>query len=197
MSAEPAEKRSWTAEEYLAWERLQPTKHEFFDGEIFAMAGATLEHNVLVANVVGELRSALREKACTACPSDMRVKVPATGLYTYPDAVVFCGKADLDDETRDTLLNPRVLVEVLSESSEAYDRGKKFEQYRSIPSFTEYLLVAQDHVLIEHFSRQADNSWVLREARAGGKIELASIDCVLEVDEIYLKVFGAADAKGS
>ena len=127
----------------------------------------------------------------------MRVKVPEAGLYTYPDAVVFCGKAQLEDATHDTLLNPSVLVEVLSESSEAYDRGKKFEQYRSIPSFTEYLLVAQDQVLIEHFSRQADNSWVLREARAGGKIDLVSIGCVVEVDEIYLKVFSATGAQVS
>ena len=198
MSAEPAEKRSWTAEEYLAWERVQPTKHEFFEGEIFAMAGATVAHNLLVARVVTALTNALDAGPCNACPSDMRVKVPATGLYTYPDAVVFCGKAELeDDETLDTLLNPRVLVEVLSESSEAYDRGKKFEQYRSIPSFTEYLLVAQDHVLIEHFSRQADNSWVLREARAGGRIDLASIGCVLQVDQIYLKVFSATGTQGS
>jgi Uma2 family endonuclease len=197
MSAEPAEKRSWTPDEYLAWERLQPTKHEFFDGEIFAMAGATLEHNLLVANVVGELRDALRKQPCNVCPSDMRVNVPATGLFTYPDAVVFCGKAELKDEAHDTLLNPTVLVEVLSESSEAYDRGKKFEQYRSIPSFTDYLLVAQDHVLIEHFSRQADSSWVLREARAGGRIDLASIGVVLQVDEIYLKVFSAAGGQVS
>ena len=89
MSAEPAEKRSWTAEEYLAWERLQPTKHEFFEGEIFAMAGATLEHHLLVARVVTALTNALDASPCNACPSDMRVKVPATGLYTYPDAVVF------------------------------------------------------------------------------------------------------------
>jgi Uma2 family endonuclease len=197
MSAEPAEKRSWTAEEYLAWERLQPSKHEFFAGEIFAMAGATLEHNLLVARIVTALTNALNDGPCNACPSDMRVKIPAIGLYTYPDAVVFCGKAELEDKTHDTLLNPRVLVEVLSETSEAYDRGKKFEYYRSIPSFTEYLLVSQDQVLIEHFSRQADNSWVLREARAGGSIDLASIGCVLKVDEIYLKVFSAVGARMS
>ncbi len=197
MSAEPAEKRSWTAEEYLAWERLQPTKHEFFEGEIFAMAGATLEHNLLVARVVTALTNALNDGPCNACPSDMRVKIPATGLYTYPDAVVFCGQAELEDKSHDTLLNPRVLVEVLSETSEAYDRGKKFEHYRTIPSFTEYLLVAQDQVLIEHFSRQADNSWVLREVRAGGTIDLASIGCVLEIDRIYLKVFSAVGARRS
>ena len=190
MSAEPAEKRSWTVEEYLSWERLQPTKHEFFEGEIFAMAGATREHNLLVLNIGAELRNALRKTPCEVYPSDMRVKIPATGLYTYPDDVVVCGKAEFEDDKLDTLLNPKVLVEVLSESSEAYDRGKKFEQYRSIPSFTEHLLVAQDQALIEHYSRQADDAWLLREARLGGQLELPSIGCVLQVAEIYMKVFG-------
>lgn len=189
MSAEPAEKRIWTAQEYLAWERLQPTKHAFFQGEIFAMAGATREHNLLVANVVGELRNALRKKPCEVYPSDMRAKIPATGLYTYPDAVVVCGKPEFEDAVHDTLLNPKVIVEVLSASSESYDRGKKFEQYRSVASLAEYVLVAQDQVLVEHFSRQADGSWLLREARVGGRVALPSIDCTIEVDEIYSKVF--------
>ncbi len=197
MSAEPVEKRSWTAEEYLAWERLQPTKHEFFQGAVRAMAGATLEHSLILVNVAAQLGSALRKSCCVVLLSNMRLKIPATRLYTYPDALVVCGTPELEDDVRDTLLNPTVLVEVLSDSSEAYDRGKKFEQYRSIQSFTEYLLVAQDHVLVEHFSRQADSSWVLREARAGGRIALASIGCVLQVDEIYLKVFNAAGAQGS
>src|SRR5690349_10531623 len=99
------EKRSWTAEEYLAWERLQPNKHAFFEGEIFAMAGSTREHNLLVLNLGAELRNALRKKPCEVYPSDMRVKIPATGLYTYPDDVVVCGKAELEDDKLDTLLN--------------------------------------------------------------------------------------------
>jgi Uma2 family endonuclease len=197
VSAEPADKQSWTAEEYLAWERLQPGKHEYFQGTVSAMPRVALEHSLVLVGIASELGNALREGPCQVLLSNMRIKVRATGLYTYPDALVVCGKAELEDETLDTLLNPRVLVEVLSETSEAYDRGKKFEQYRSIPSFTEYLLVAQDQVLIEHFSRQPDDSWVLREARAGGKIDLASIGCVLQVDQIYLKVFSAAGAKES
>ena len=197
MTAEPAEKRSWTPEEYLAWERLQPGKHEYFQGAVSAMARVTLEHSLVLVGIASELGTALREGPCQVLLSNMRIKVRATGLYTYPDALVVCGQADLEDDARDTLLNPTVLVEVLSDSSEAHDRGKKFEQYRSIPSFTEYLLVAQDQVLVEHFSRQADDSWVLREARAGGKIDLASIGCVLQVDQIYLKVFSAAGAHGS
>jgi Uma2 family endonuclease len=189
MSAEPVATRDWTAQEYLAWERQQPTRHEFFRGEVFAMGGATREHNLLVVNITAELRNALRKKPCETYPSDMRVKVPATGLYTYPDASVVCGKPEFEDETLDTLLNPLVLVEVLSDSSERYDRGKKFEQYRSIPSLTDYLLVAQDQVLVEHFRRGEGGTWVLREVRAGGRVELSGPECALEVDEIYLKVF--------
>jgi len=190
MSAEPPDTRIWTAEEYLAWERLQPTKHEFFQGEIVAMPATTLAHGRVVVNIGAELRSALREKPCEVLISNMRIKVPATGLYTYPDALIVCGKAELEDEARDTLLNPKVLVEVLSEESERYDRGKKFEQYRSIASLSEYILAAQDQVLVEHFSRQPDGSWLLREARSGGRVTLPSIDCTIEVDEIYVKVFG-------
>lgn len=190
MSAEPPDTRIWTAEEYLAWERLQPTKHEFFQGKIVAMPATTLAHGRVVVNIGAELRSALREKPCEVLISNMRIKVPATGLYTYPDALIVCGKAELEDEVRDTLLNPKVLVEVLSEESERYDRGKKLEQYRSIASLSEYILAAQDQVLVEHFSHQPDGSWLLREARAGGRITLPSIDCTIEVDEIYLKVFG-------
>jgi Uma2 family endonuclease len=194
MSAEPAEKKRWTAQEYLAWERLQPTKHELFQGETFAMSGATRAHNLIVANMVGELRNALRKKPCEVYPSDMRSNISTTGLYTYPDVVVVCGKPEFEDDVHDTLLNPKVLVEVLSESSESYDRGKKFEQYRSIASLAEYVLVAQDQALVEHFSRQPDGSWLLREARAGGRITLPSVDCSIEVDEIYLKVFERGNA---
>ena len=190
MSAEPAEKRIWSAPEYLAWERLQPTKHEFFQGEIFAMAAATRAHNLVVANIGAELRNTLREKPCEVLISNMRVKIAATGFYAYPDVIVVSGKAELEDAACDTLLNPRVLIEVLSESSESYDRGKKFEQYRSIDGLAEYVLVAQDRVLVEHFSRQPDGSWLLREARAGGRLTLPAIDCTIEVDDLYAKVFG-------
>jgi Uma2 family endonuclease len=189
MSAQPVEKRAWTAQEYLTWERQQPTRHEFFQGEVFAMGGATREHNLLVVNITAELRNALRKRPCETYPSDMRVKVPATGLYTYPDASVVCGKPEFEDSSLDTLLNPLVLVEVLSDSSERYDRGKKFEQYRSIPSLTDYVLVSQEHVLVEHFRRGEGGTWVLSEVRAGGRVELAGPECTIEVDEIYFKVF--------
>ncbi|HZF55644.1 MAG TPA: Uma2 family endonuclease [Polyangiaceae bacterium] len=189
MSAQPVDKRDWTAQEYLAWERQQRTRHEFFRGEVFAMDGATREHKLLVANITAELRNAVRKKPCEMYPLDMRVKVPAAGLYAYPDVSVICGEPEFEDGASDTLLNPLVLIEVLSDSSERYDRGKKFESYRSIPSLMDYVLVAQDHVLVEHFRRGEGGTWVLRELRAGGRVELSGPECGLEVNEIYLKVF--------
>jgi Uma2 family endonuclease len=189
MNALPALKKTWTSEEYLAWERLQPEKHEFHGGEVFAMAGATFEHNLIVANVSGELRAALRQKPCRVCASDLRVKIPATGLYTYPDASVVCGRPEFEDGKLDTLLNPLVLVEVLSDSTEDYDRGTKFTNYRTIASFRDYVLVSTDKVLVEYATRKDDGSWVLREFRAGERFTLESVGIELVVDELYLKVF--------
>lgn len=189
MNASPTVKKSWTPEEYLAWERLQPEKHEFHDGEVFDMAGATFEHNKIVINVGAELRAALRQKPCDVCASDLRVKVPATGLYTYPDASVVCGPPAFEDDAVDTLLNPILLVEVLSPSTEDYDRGTKFKNYRTIASFREYLLVATDKVLVETHTRMEDGSWVMREHEAGARVRLESVGCEIDVDELYLKVF--------
>jgi Uma2 family endonuclease len=194
MDAQAAEKRAITPAEYLALERSSPEKHEYCDGEIFAMAGASEAHDLIVANVVGELRAALRHRPCKVYPSDMRLKVPATGLYTYPDASALCGLAELEDTEVDTLLNPAVIVEVLSASTEDYDRGTKFKNYRSIPSFREYVVVSQAEVLVEHHVRQADGSWLMREHRAGERFELAALGCGLAVDELYLKVLGAGSA---
>ena len=189
MSAVPAIKKTWTPEEYLAWERLQPEKHEFHDGEVFDMAGATFEHNQIVANVAGELRAVLRQKPCRVCASDLRVKIPATGLYTYPEASVVCGRPQFEDDKLDTLLNPLVLVEVLSESTEDYDRGTKFTNYRSIASFRDYVVISTDQVLVEYHTRRDDGSWVLREIKAGERFTLESVGCEIAVDELYLKVF--------
>jgi Uma2 family endonuclease len=190
MNAEAAQKRRWTPEEYLAKERASGQKHEFFDDEIFAMAGGSEAHNLIVANIVGELRSTLRQRPCKVYPPDMRVKIPSTGLYTYPDASVVYHRPEFEDDVADTLLNPQVLFEVLSDSTEDYDRGTKFKNYRSIASLRDYVLVSQEEVLVEHFSRQADGSWVLREHRAGGRIEFEAIGCGIAIDEMYLKVFG-------
>jgi Uma2 family endonuclease len=196
VNAEAAAKKIWTPAEYLAWERSSPERHAFFDGEIFAMAGASFEHNEIVGNLVRELGNALRDRPCDVTPSDLRVHVPATGLYTYPDVTVLCGDPLFEDAARDTLLNPTVLVEVLSESTEGYDRGKKFRHYRSIATFREYVLVAQDAVSVERYTRGDDGVWSLHESGAGERLVLASIGCEIAVDEIYLKVFPAARAKG-
>jgi Uma2 family endonuclease len=187
-----AEKRVWTPEEYLAWERKQPEKHAYYRGEVFAMAGASREQNLIVGNIVGLLFGALRGKPCEAYPSDMRVRIPATGLYTYPDVSVVCGGPVFEDNVHDTLLNPQILVEVLSPSTEAYDRGKKLAHYRTLPSLREVLLVSQEEVLVDHYVRQPEppgDGWLLRSMSAGTTITLASIGCALPVDDVYLKVF--------
>ena len=196
MNAEAAEKkRVWTPAEYLAWERLQPEKHELLDGEVFAMSGATYAHNKIVGNLVRELGNVLLHRRCDVTSSDLRVHVPATGLFSYPDVTVICGDPLFEDGTLDTLLNPTVLVEVLSESTEGYDRGKKFRHYRSIATFREYVLVAEDVVSVERYTRGDDGVWSLHESGAGERLVLASIGCEIAVDEIYLKVFPASGAK--
>lgn len=183
------EKKIWTPEEYLAWERASPEKHAFYRGEVFAMAGASREHNLIVGNIVRLLGNALLDRPCESYPSDMRVRIQATELYTYPDATALCQRPAFEDREADTLTNPEVIFEVLSESTEAYDRGDKFDQYRSIPSFNEYVLVSQDKILVEHFVRQGDGTWNLRLLRNGDSLTLPSLRCALVVEEMYRKVF--------
>jgi Uma2 family endonuclease len=180
--------------EYLAMERASPDKHEFFGGEVFAMAGSTPAHSLITANVLSELRAGLRRGTCRVYTSDMKVHVPPTGLFAYPDAIVVCGRLEFVDAREDVLTNPKVLVEVLSDSTEKYDRGEKFASYREIRSLEDYLLVSQHEARVEHFARQPDGSWLLREARAGGRVRLASVGCDLTIEEVYLKVFGEAEA---
>ena len=193
VNAPSAAHEKMSPEEYLAWERQQPGKHEYFGGEVFDMAGVTFEHNQLVVNVAAELRAALRDKPCRVCAPDQRVKIPATKHYTYPDVSVVCGRPEFEDGELDTLLNPLVLVEVLSESTKDYDRGTKFASYRTIssfgPSFRDYVLISASEVLVEHHARKDDGAWLLREHRAGERFTIESLGCELAVDEIYLKVF--------
>lgn len=155
------EKRLLTPPEYLAKERRADYRSEFYRGEMFAMSGASWEHTLIKDNLAGEVRNQLRDGPCRVVTSDLRVKVLATGLYTYPDVVIVCDEPQFEDDVFDTLLNPRVIVEVLSDSTEKYDRGEKFAQYRQLPSVQEYVLVAQDRPLVERFVRQADDSWLL------------------------------------
>lgn len=180
-------------QEYLAFERAADERHEYADGEIFAMSGGTWEHSLIASNINGELRSALLERECAVHGSDMRIHIPsAIGRYTYADALVVCGQPVFTDEVRDTLVNPIVIVEVLSDSTEKYDRGDKFEQYQRIVSLRDYVLVSQKKVRVEHFRKQADGTWVLRATGPGDRVVLESVGCELAVDMAYLKVFGEA-----
>lgn len=176
-------------EEYLEIERRAETRSEYLDGEMFAMAGASIEHNAIVANLLGELRQQLKRRPCQVFPSDLRIHIPATGLYTYADVVVVCGEPRLEDSHLDTLLNPALLIEVLSPTSEAYDRGKKFEHYRSVEWLAEYLLVAQDAPRIEQYLRQPDGRWLFTAVSGlEATIALPSIQCELSLAEVYDKV---------
>lgn len=178
-----------TAEEYLALERKAPYKSEYLKGEVFAMTGASRRHNLISLNIGAELRAQLRQHPCEVYTSDMRVKLGATGLYTYPDVVVVCGEPAFEDAEADTLLNPILLVEVLSKSTEDYDRGGKFEHYPTLPSLHEYLFVAQEKCHVVHYTRQTDHTWLLSETRnIDEHLHLACIYCDLVLSEVYAKV---------
>lgn len=178
-----------TPQEYLAIERQAEYKSEYFNGQVFAMSGASKRHNLITGNVLAELHAQLKKRPCTIYPSDMRLKVNATGLYTYPDVTVVCDEAQFDDDQQDTLLNPTVIVEVLSKSTEAYDRGEKFEHYRKLPSLAEYILIPQDKYHVEHYVRQPDNQWLLSETDSlQDTIQLPSINCYLAMADVYDKV---------
>jgi len=185
---QPAVRTGLTPAEYLAFERASEEKHEYADGEIFSMAGCSREHSLINANVQRELGNALIDRPCELHTSDMRVKIAARGRYVYPDASVVCGEPVFEDAEVDTLQNPRLIVEVLSDSTEAYDRGDKFEQYRSIPSVTDYLVISQKAVRVEHFQRQPDGRWLLTLAGPGERLVLDAIGVTIEVDRLYLKV---------
>jgi Uma2 family endonuclease len=178
-----------TPAEYLAREREADSRSEYLNGHIYAMSGASLRHNRIVASLAVALGVQLRGRPCEPFFGDMRVKVNPTGLYTYPDVVVVCGEPQLEDHHFDTLLNPAVIIEVLSASTEAYDRGDKFAHYRALGSLTDYLLVAQDQPRIEHYCRQANGQW-LYSAREGleAQIEIDTIGCALPLAEIYERV---------
>ena len=199
MSSQP--KTHLTPQEYLAIERQAETKSEYFNGQmfplhgmgkphdVFAMVGASRKHNLIAANIIVALGQQLRDKPCELYPSDMRVRVPATNLYTYPDVVVACGEPKFEDDYFDTLLNPTLIVEVLSPSTASYDRIKKFGYYRTIESLSEYLLIAQDEYKVEQYIKQPDGRWLLSDIRSlEGTIELPSIQCILSLADVYARV---------
>jgi len=185
-----------TAAEYLAIEAHAEVRHEYFDGELFAMGGGTLWHNLIKDNLAHAIRNRLEGRQCYVITSDQRVKVDATGLYTYPDVVVFCEPPVFEDAVHHTLVNPRLIVEVLSDSTEKYDRGAKFGHYRRLDSVQEYLVVSQDRISAELFSRQpasgaaaGTHSWLLRAfSDSAGTLGFDSLGIAVTLAEIYAGV---------
>ena len=187
MSSE--RKTHLSPEEYLTLERKAEVRSEYMNGDMVAMSGGSREHNLITGNIVGELRSQLRGRPCEVYPSNMRVKVSATGLYTYPDVVVVCGEPQFEDANVDTLINPTVVVEVLSDSTESYDRGAKFGHYRKIESLVEYVLVDQHEYRIEQYVRQPEGQWLRTDVTGlAGKLVMPSIECSIHTADIYERV---------
>ncbi len=185
----------YTTEDYLTQERSASYKSEYHEGQIYAMTGASRKHNLVSGNIYRELSLQLKKRSCEAYINDMRVKATEALSYYYPDVAVVCGAPQFEDAQVDTLLNPTLLIEVLSPSTEAYDRGKKFAHYRKIASLREYLLVAQDQPNIERYVRQGD-VWILSEVLGiEASIVLESIECALSLREVYGKVIDDEDNK--
>ncbi len=184
MAAEP---RSLISREaYLAMERESEERHEYIAGEVFVMTSGNHEHALILSNLIGTLHKPLRERGYWLFARDLRLAIPASDMYTYPDMSIVCGQTQLEDAHRDNLLNPTVIIEVLSPVTEAYDRGRKFHHYQRIPTFHEYLLIAQDAPVIDHRIRQDDNRWLCatvegREAR----ITLPSLGYTLALSDVY------------
>lgn len=175
-------------EEYLAFERASQTKHEYLDGELFAMAGSSRSHNRITLNLGATLHLQLRDSSCEPFVNDIRVRVSPTGLYTYPDVVVACGDSQYENDRLDTLLTPTVLMEVLSESTKDYDRGDKWKHYRQIDSLQHYLLVSQNAMEIEMYTRNPDDSWRLTDHRPAEDVWIEAIQCRLNWDDVYARV---------
>jgi Uma2 family endonuclease len=184
--------RSFSFDEYILLEQDSPIKHEFLDGQVWAMAGGTPEHAAVIVNVSTLLSNALRGRPCRTYSSDLRVRVQATGLGTYPDVTVICGRLELDpeDPKQQTAINPRLIVEVLSPSTEDYDRGEKLGHYKKIPAVSEIVLVAHDRRELEIVRREADGSWSREIARDDEVAHLVSVACDLPVREIYYDPLG-------
>ncbi len=186
MPALPQLSPHFTAADYLAWEATQPERHEFVDGEVFAMAGAEDRHVTVCLNVAMALRQHLRGTPCRTFMADMKVQAQADSSYFYPDVVVTCSAADAD--SRQIKREPRLIVEVLSPGTEAYDRGEKFARYRQIASLTEYALVDLEHRRVDVFRKQPDGLWVLHPLDAQTPLTLTSVDVVIDIDTLYAEI---------
>jgi Uma2 family endonuclease len=182
-------KQVYTAQEYFAMEETAEYKSEYFYGEIFAMSGATFNHNRIVVNLTNVLFNALKETSCEAFVSDLRVQIRKEAHYTYPDVMVVCGGLELVKGRKDTITNPKVIIEVLSDSTRDYDRGRKFAAYREIESLQEYILVEQDSVRVEAFSKEEDGTWRLREYfNMADLLVLPTLQLKIPIAEIYSRV---------
>jgi len=191
----PQEQIRYTEDQYLSIERESEERHEYLDGQIFAMAGESPQHGDICTNLAGELRNQLKGKSCRVWTKDSKVRsgpMPKRrdsikGLYSYPDAVIICGKPQFLDEYQDVLINPKVIIEVLSPSTEAFDRSEKFRRYRvHNPSLSDYLVVAQDRPSIEHFARQENGQWIIVASadELSESVHIASINCALKLAEV-------------
>ena len=192
MSAQPVARI--TPEQYLEAERKAEFKNEYFDGEVFAMSGGTFPHGTIIINLASEFHQALKGRSCTVTSNDVRLRVGSARLYTYPDISIVCGEPKFADDQKDTLLNPTMIVEVLSTSTEAHDRGLKFGQYRTIESLQEYVVVSQYEPRVEKFRRQSAGDWLMTECVGlSATCRFESVDCEIPLSEIYYNVtFGEA-----
>ncbi len=178
-----------TPEDYLERERLAEFRSEYLNGEVFEMAGGTLDHGEVIGNLVRVLGNTLEAKPCRVVPAELRINVSQSGLYTYPDVTVVCGEPAFLDDLHDTITNPILIAEVLSDSTKSYDRGQKFHYYRGLSSLEEYLTVAQDEIQIEQYTRQPTGQWLLTETKdATAILALQSLDIEVKVSDIYAKV---------
>ncbi len=187
--ASTAEKKYISADEYLRWEREAKEKSEFHNGEVFALAGASFVHNQIVGNVLAELKTFLKGKPCDIFPSDLRLNIPEYNVYAYPDLMIICGKPEFADQHTDTIKNPTVIFEVLSQSTADYDRGTKFMYYRSLPSLKNYIIIETAAPKVEFYHRNEANHWELTDLSvADGVVEIPAIQYHLPFDEIYRDV---------
>ena len=189
MSIQP--KPYYRFEDYLTVEReSRDGKYEYIAGEVFAMTGASFNHNLITANVIGELRNRLKASPCSILANDMRLRIESVDACLYPDVMVVWDPPAFHDQRRDVITNPRLIVAVISPSTEGYDRGGKFALYPSLPSLRHYVLIAQDRLGVDVFTRQAEGNWLLEsyDDRPEAEITLAAIGCTLPISEIYAKV---------
>jgi Uma2 family endonuclease len=179
----------YTFEDYLAAEREAEIRHEYVNGQVFSMVGASENHNIIVANLTTLLLTQMKGRPCLVYANDMKVRIDAENACKYPDITALCGEREFLDNRRDVLLNPSLIIEVLSASTEAYDRGEKFALYRRLPSLEEYVLTSQEKNRIELYTKQPDGGWLLKEYNDDhDQIVLLSIDCELLLGDIYDKV---------